>query len=83
VLEVEQVLHVPSQRNHPSVDVRPLEVGHGLKALLPYRVLLILHWEKRDRQCYCSGEAVLAQGGEGDVHHHFETGVGLAADDGP
>jgi phage-related protein len=64
VLEVEQVLHVPGQRNHPDIEVRALEVGHGPKALLPYRVLLILNWEKRDRQCCYSGEAVLTQGGE-------------------
>jgi hypothetical protein len=83
VLEVEQVLCVPSQRSHPSMEVRALEVGHGLKALLPYRVLLILNRENRDRQCCCSGEAVLALGGEGDVHHHLNGGVGLIADDGP
>jgi hypothetical protein len=59
VPEVEQVLRVPGKRNHPGVEVRALEVGHGLKALLPYRVLLILNWEKRDRQCCYSGEAVL------------------------
>jgi hypothetical protein len=41
------------------MQVRALEVGHGLQVLLPYRVLLILNWEKRDRQCCCSGEAVL------------------------
>jgi hypothetical protein len=60
VLEVEQVLHVPSQRSHPGVEVRALEVGHDLKALLPYGVLLILNWEKRDRQCFYSCKAVLA-----------------------
>jgi hypothetical protein len=43
VLEVEQVLYIPSQRSHPGVEVRALEVEHGLKALLPYRVLLILN----------------------------------------
>jgi hypothetical protein len=69
VLEVEPVPHVPSQQNHPVMEVRALEVGHGLKALLPYGVLLILNQDKRDRQCCCSGEAVLAQGGEGDVRH--------------
>jgi hypothetical protein len=42
VLEVEQVLRIASQRSHLDVEVRALEVGHGLKALLPYRVLLIL-----------------------------------------
>jgi hypothetical protein len=41
VLEVEQVLHIPSQRSHPGVKVRALEVKHGLKVLLPYGVLLI------------------------------------------
>jgi hypothetical protein len=41
------------------MEVRDLEVGHGLKALLPYGVFLILNWEKRDRQCCCSSEAVL------------------------
>jgi hypothetical protein len=51
------------------MEVRALEVGHGLKALLPYGVLLILNWEKRDRQCCSSGKAVLAQGGESDVCH--------------
>jgi hypothetical protein len=49
------------------VEVRALEVEHGLKALLPYGVLLILNWEKHDRQCCCTGEAVLAQRGAGDV----------------
>jgi hypothetical protein len=65
------------------VDVRALKVGQGLKALLPYGVLLILNREKCDRQCGSSGEAVLAQGGDNDVHHHLNASVGLAADDGP
>jgi hypothetical protein len=42
------------------VEVRALEVGHDLKALLPYGVLLILNREKRDRQCRYSCEAILA-----------------------
>jgi hypothetical protein len=49
VVEVEQVLRVPSQRSHLGVEVRALEVRHGLKALLPHEVLLILNQEKRDR----------------------------------
>jgi hypothetical protein len=65
------------------VEVRALEVGHGLKALLPYGILLILNREKRDRQCCCSGEAVLTQGVECVVRHHLDAGVWLAADDGP
>jgi hypothetical protein len=65
------------------MEVGALMVGHGLKALLPYGFLLILNWEKRDRQCYCSGKVVLAQGGEGDVRHHLNVGVRLVVDDGP
>jgi hypothetical protein len=65
------------------VEVRALEVRQGLKALLPYGVLLIPNREKRNRQCCCSGEAVLTQGGVGNVRHHLDAGVGLAVDDGP
>jgi hypothetical protein len=83
VLKVEQVLCVSGQRSHPSVEVRSLEVGHGLKTLLPYGVLLILNRKKLNRQCCGSGEVVLAQGDESDVHHQLNAGVGLAADDGP
>jgi hypothetical protein len=62
------------------MEVRALEVRHGLKALLPYGVHLISNREKRDRQCCNSGVAVLAQGGEGDVRHHLNASVGLTAD---
>jgi hypothetical protein len=65
------------------VEVRALEVGHGLKMLLPYGVLLILNRKNRDRQCCSSGEVVLAQGGESNVRHQLNAGVGLAADGGP
>jgi hypothetical protein len=82
-LKVEQVLHVPIQRSHPGMEVRALEVGHGLKMLLPYGVLLILNQKKHDRQCSSSSEAVLAQGGESDVRYQFNADVGLAVDDGP
>jgi hypothetical protein len=61
VLKVEQVLCIPGQQSHPSMEVRALEVGHGLKKLVPYAVLLILNQKKRDRQCCSSGEVVLAQ----------------------
>jgi hypothetical protein len=83
VQKVEQVLRVPGQRSHPSVEVRALEVRHSHKALLPYGVLLIPNREKRARQCSSSGEAVLAQRGESDVRHHLHVDVGLAADDRP
>jgi hypothetical protein len=65
------------------MEVRALEVGHGLKALLPYGVLLILNREKHDRQYCSSGEVVLAQGSESDVCHHLNTSVRLAAIEGP
>jgi hypothetical protein len=65
------------------VEVRALEVRHGLKVLLPYGVLLIPNREKCDKQCCSSGEAVLAQGDESDVRHHLNAGVRLAANDGP
>jgi hypothetical protein len=83
VLEVESVMCIPGQRSHPGVEVRALDVGHGLKALPPYGVLLIPNRKKRDSQCCSSGEAVLAQGGESDVRHHLNAGVGLATNDGP
>jgi hypothetical protein len=53
------------------------------KTLLPYGVLLILNRKKRDRQFCSSGKVVLAQGDESDVCHQLNTGVRLAADDGP
>jgi hypothetical protein len=65
------------------MEVRALEARHSLKTLLPHGVLLILNREKRDRQCCSRGEAVLAQGGDRDVHHQLNTGVRLAADDRP
>jgi hypothetical protein len=83
VLEVEQVLRILGQRSHPGLEVRALEVGHNLKMLLPYGVLLILNREKCYRQCCSSGEAVLGQGGESHVRHQLNVGVGLAADDRP
>jgi hypothetical protein len=61
------------------MEVRALEVGHGHKTLLPYRVLLIPDRKKHDRQCGGSGEVVLAQRGESDVRHHLNAGVGLTA----
>jgi hypothetical protein len=83
VLKVEQVVHVPGQRSHPGAEVRSLEVGHGLETLLPYGVLLILNRKKHDRQCCSSGKVVFTQGGESDVRHQLNAGVGLTADDGP
>jgi hypothetical protein len=83
VLEVQKVLGILGQRSHPDMEVRPLEVGHDLKTLLPYGVLLIPNREKRDRQCCSSGEAVLIEGGESHVRHQLNAGVRLTVNDGP
>jgi hypothetical protein len=83
VLEVEQVLRVSGQQSHPGVEVRAPEVRHGLNTLLPYGVLQILNRWKHDIQCNCSGEAVLAQVGEGDVRHHLNAGVRFPTNDRP
>jgi hypothetical protein len=40
-LQVKQVLRIPSQCSHASVEVGPLGVGHSLKALLPHGILLV------------------------------------------
>jgi hypothetical protein len=66
VLQVEQVLCIHGHRSHTSAEVGALEVGQGLKALLPYKILLITNWEERDRHLCGSGEVDLTQGREGD-----------------
>jgi hypothetical protein len=76
-------MHVLDQRSHPVMEVRALDVRHGLKTLLSYGVLLIPNREKHDRQCCSSGEAVLAQGGESDVRHQLNASVRLTVNDGP
>jgi hypothetical protein len=83
VLEVEQVLCILGLRSHPDMEVTALEVGHGLKALLPYGVLLIPNQEKHDQQCCCSGEVALTQGGKSDLGHHLDDGVRFTTNDGP
>jgi hypothetical protein len=62
--------------------VRALEVRHGLKALLPHAVFLILNQEKHGRHRCGSSEATLTQRGECDVCRLLNGGVGLAVDDG-
>jgi hypothetical protein len=83
MLQVEQVLRILGHRNHVGAEVRALEVRHGLKALLPHGVFLILNREKRDRHRCGSGEATLTQQGECDVGCLLDGSVGLNADDGP
>jgi hypothetical protein len=66
-LQVKQVLRVPSQCSHASMEVVPLGVGHSLKALLPHGILLVADWKERDWHRGGVGEAGLTQGGECDL----------------
>jgi hypothetical protein len=58
-LQVKHVLRVPNQRSHTGVEVRALGVGHGLKALLPYRILLVMDRKEHDWHRGGVGEAAL------------------------
>jgi hypothetical protein len=82
MLQVEVVLRVLSHRSHASVEVMALEVGHGLKSLLPHLVFLIPNRENHDGHRGGSSEAALTLGGECDMHCLLDGGVSLAADDG-
>jgi hypothetical protein len=59
-LQVKYVLRVPGQRNHANMEVRPLGVGHGLKALLSHRILLVRDRKEHDWHRSGVGEADLA-----------------------
>jgi hypothetical protein len=66
-LQVKQVLRVPSQCSHASVEVGALEVGHSLKALLPHRILLVADQKEHNWHHGGVDEAGLTQGGECDL----------------
>jgi hypothetical protein len=66
-LQVKHVLHVPGQHSHADVEVKPLGVGHGLKALLPHRILLVTDQKERDWHRGGVSEAALTQGAECDL----------------
>jgi hypothetical protein len=76
------VLRVPSQRNHAGMEVRPLEVGHDLKALLPHRILLVTDQKERDWHRGGVGEAALTQGGECDLCRLLDSFIQLDPNDG-
>jgi hypothetical protein len=63
-LQVKHVLRVPSQRSHANMEVWALRVGHGLKTLLPYKILLVMNWKERDWHHDGVGKAALTQGGK-------------------
>jgi hypothetical protein len=81
-LQVKHVLRVPSQSSHAGVEVRALRVGHGLKALLPHRILLVTYWKERDWHHGGVSEAALTQGGECDLCHLLDGLIQLDPDDG-
>jgi hypothetical protein len=81
-LQVKYVMHVPSQRSHAGVEVRALRVGHGLKMLLPHRILLVMNRKERDWHRGGVGEAALTQGGECDVCRLLNGLIQLDPDDG-
>jgi hypothetical protein len=81
-LQVKYVLRVPSQHSHASVEVRALGVGHGLKTLLSYRILLVMDRKERDWHRGGVGEAAHTQGGECDLCHLLDGLIQLDPDDG-
>jgi hypothetical protein len=46
-LQLKHVPRVPGQCSHARVEVGPLGVGHGLKALLPHGILLVMDRKER------------------------------------
>jgi hypothetical protein len=80
-LQVKHVLRVPGQRSHASVEVGPLGVGNGLKALLPQRILLVTDQKERDWHRGGVGKAALAQGGECDLCRLLDGLIQLNPDD--
>jgi hypothetical protein len=66
-LQVKHVLRVLSQRSHADVEVRALRVGHGLKTLLPHKILLVTNRKERDWHRSGVSEMALTQGGECDL----------------
>jgi hypothetical protein len=66
-MQVKHVLRVPSQGSHASVEVGPLGVVHGLKVLLPHRILLVADRKEHDWHRGSVGEVGLTQGGECDL----------------
>jgi hypothetical protein len=81
-LQVKHVLRVPGQRSHASMEVRALGVGHGLKTLLPHRILLVTDQKECDWHRGCVSEAALTQGGECDLCRLLDGLILLNPDDG-
>jgi hypothetical protein len=80
-LQVKHVMRVPGQHSHADVEVRPLGVGHDLKALLSHGILLVTDWKERDWHRGGVGEAGLTQGGECDLCSLLDGLIQLEPDD--
>jgi hypothetical protein len=80
-LQVKHVLRVPGQCSHASMEVGPLGVGHGLKALLPHMILLVMDQKERDWHHGGVGEAGLTQEGECDLCRLLDGLIQLDLDD--
>jgi hypothetical protein len=63
------------------VEVGPLRVGHGLKALLPHMILLVMDRKERDWHRDGVGETGLTQGGECDLCRLLNGLIQLDPDD--
>jgi hypothetical protein len=81
-LQVKHVLHVPGQFTHAGVEVRTLGIGHGLKTLLPHRMLLVTNQQARNWHRGGVGEAALTHGGESDLCHLLDGLIQLDPNDG-
>jgi hypothetical protein len=80
-LQVKHVLRVHGERSHAGVEVRALGVGHGLKALLPHRILLVTDQKERDWHRGGVGVAALTQGGECDLCRLLDSLIQLDPND--
>jgi hypothetical protein len=52
-LQVKHVMRVPDQCSHAGMEMRALGVGHGLKALLLHRILLVTDRKERLASRWC------------------------------
>jgi hypothetical protein len=81
-LQVKHVLRVTGQRSHAGVEVRALGVRHGLKTLLPHRILLVTNQKERDWYRGSVDKVALTQGDECDLCRLLNGLIQLDPDDG-
>jgi hypothetical protein len=74
-------MRVPDQCSHAGMEMRALGVGHGLKALLLHRILLVTDRKERDWHHGGVGEAAPTQGGECNLCRLLDGLIQLDPDD--